>query len=180
MQTVIVAFENRTTAANISEVLESGGVADCVVCHSAAEVRRLVNKQGLGVVVCGFKFPDGSGEDLYYDLPDSCVMMMVAPQNRLELCETEEIFQLPAPVSRGDLLASVRMLLQFARRRVSRYPVHIHRSEEENQLVAQAKAVLMDRHGMTEEQAHRFLQKESMDHGAKLAETARIVLGNSI
>ena len=38
----------------------------------------------------------------------------------------------------------------------------------------------MDRHGMTEAQAHRFLQKESMDHGSKLAETARIVLGNSI
>ena len=47
-------------------------------------------------------------------------------------------------------------------------------------LVAQAKALLMDRHGMTEAQAHRFLQKESMDHGSKLAETARIVLGNSI
>ena len=180
MQKVIVAFENRKTAASISEVLESGGVAECVVCHSASEVRRLVNKQGLGVVVCGFKCPDGAGEDLYYDLPQQCVMLMVAPQNRLELCETEEIFQLPAPVSRGDLLASVRMLLQFARRRVSKYPVHIHRSEEENQLVAQAKALLMDRHGMTEAQAHRFLQKESMDHGSKLAETARIVLGNSI
>lgn len=180
MQKVIVAFENRATATSIAEVLESGGVADCVVCHSAAEVRRLVNKQGLGVVVCGFKFSDGAAENLYYDLPERCVMLMVASQNRLELCETEGIFQLPSPVSRGDLLASVRMLLQFARRRVSRYPVPGHRSEEENQLVAQAKAVLMDRHGMTEEQAHRFLQKESMDHGAKLAETARIVLGNSI
>ena len=80
MQKVIVAFENRKTAASISEVLESGGVAECVVCHSASEVRRLVNKQGLGVVVCGFKFPDGAGEDLYYDLPQQCVMLMVAPR----------------------------------------------------------------------------------------------------
>ena len=42
--------------------------------------------------------------------------------------------------------------------------------------MSQAKAVLMDRHGMTEEQAHRFLQKQSMDHGAKLTDTARLVL----
>ena len=40
----------------------------------------------------------------------------------------------------------------------------------------QAKAVLMGRDGMTEEQAHRFLQKRSMDQGTRLADTARRVL----
>ena len=30
--------------------------------------------------------------------------------------------------------------------------------------------------GMTEEQAHRFLQKKSMDSGAKLIQTAQLVL----
>lgn len=34
----------------------------------------------------------------------------------------------------------------------------------------------MDRHSMTEEQAHRFLQKKSMDNGAKLVEIARMIL----
>ena len=34
----------------------------------------------------------------------------------------------------------------------------------------------MDRHGMTEAQAHRFLQKKSMDSGAKLIQTAQLVL----
>jgi response regulator NasT len=34
----------------------------------------------------------------------------------------------------------------------------------------------MDRYDMTEEQAHRFLQKKSMDNGAKLTDTARMVL----
>ena len=36
--------------------------------------------------------------------------------------------------------------------------------------------LLMDRNEMTEEQAHRFLQKKSMNSGVKLAETARMVL----
>ena len=40
----------------------------------------------------------------------------------------------------------------------------------------EAKAVLMARDGMTEEQAHRFLQKRSMDNGARLVDTARQVL----
>ena len=42
-----------------------------------------------------------------------------------------------------------------------------------------AKALLMDRNGMTEEQAHRFLQKKSMDSGAKLLQTAQMVLDGS-
>ena len=42
--------------------------------------------------------------------------------------------------------------------------------------VRQAKAILMEVNLMTEAEAHRFLQKRSMDTGAKLADTARLVL----
>ena len=34
----------------------------------------------------------------------------------------------------------------------------------------------MEQGSMTEEQAHRFLQKKSMDNGAKLVEIARMIL----
>ena len=37
----------------------------------------------------------------------------------------------------------------------------------------------MDRNGMTEEQAHRFLQKSSMDNGTKLLQTAQTVLDSA-
>ena len=104
-------------------------------------------------------------------------MLMVGPQSRLELNETEGIFKLPSPVRRGELLASVRMLVQF-QRYVPREKGPAKRGGEEQRLIARAKAVLMDRHGMTEEQAHRFLQKQSMDNGAKLTDTARLVLAD--
>lgn len=180
MEKIIVAFESPSVRAHICEMLESGGVARCVPCQSASEVRRLVNKQGIHVVVCGFKFPDAPGETLYYDLPESCAMMMVARQNRLELCETEGIFQMPFPVNRGDLLAAVEMLLQIARRRRGHRPVELLDSEERDQLVSGAKGVLMARHGMTEEQACRCLEREYTHYGTVPAEMARMVLGNSI
>ena len=53
------------------------------------------------------------------------------------------------------------------------------RSDEERSVISEAKAVLMGRNGMTEEQAHRFLQKRSMDTGAKLIQTAQMVLDGS-
>ena len=176
-QTVIVAFEGDSNNAKIREILESEGEFSCLVCRSAAEVKRTVHKQHRCIIVCGFKLADETCENLFYDLPTGCFMLMVSSQTKLELSETEGIFKLQAPARRGELLASVRMLAQF-QRYVPRERGPAKRGEEEQRLIARAKAVLMDRHGMTEEQAHRFLQKQSMDNGAKLTDTARLVLAD--
>lgn len=176
-QTVIVAFESGGSSARVREVLESEGEFSCLVCRSAAEVKRVVRKQHSCIIVCGFKLADETCEDLFYDLRPDCFMLMIGPRARLELSETEGIFKLQSPIRRGELLASVRMLVQF-QRYIPREKGPARRGEEEQRLIARAKAVLMDRHGMTEEQAHRFLQKQSMDNGAKLADTARLVLAD--
>ena len=177
MQTVIVAFESGANRAKIREILESEGEFSCMACRSAAEVKRAAHKQHECIIVCGFKLADETCEELFHDLPDGCFMLMVGPQARLELSENEGIFKLQSPIRRGELLASVRMLAQF-QRYVPKEKGPAKRGEEERRLIAQAKAVLMDRHGMTEEQAHRFLQKQSMDNGVKLTDTARLVLAD--
>jgi response regulator NasT len=43
-----------------------------------------------------------------------------------------------------------------------------------------AKGILMEKYRMTESQAHRFLQKSSMDRGLKLVDAAQMVMDNSL
>lgn len=50
------------------------------------------------------------------------------------------------------------------------------RSEEERALISRAKELLMTRNHMTEEEAHRYIQKCSMDSGTNLVETAQMVI----
>ena len=179
MDRVILAFEGERTTARVRDILEGSGAAECLICHSAAEVKRLVNKQHVSVVVCGYKLRDETAEALSEDLPFSCSVLVLAVQNLLDMIESENVFKLTAPVSRNDLLSSVRMLTQMGRR-IERY-TRPKPSEEDKALIGKAKALLMDRNGMTEEQAHRFLQKKSMDSGTKLLQTAQMVLdGNWI
>ena len=177
MRQVIVAFERQANCDRLREIIESSGEFSCVVCRTADQVRRAVRKLRLDTVVCGFKLGEESCESLYYDLPQRCSMLMIASQAQLELCETEGIFKLQAPMRRSELLASVRLLAQLSRmEEEEKGPAQ--RSQEERELVEQAKAVLMNRNGMTEEQAHRFLQKQSMDNGARLTDTAKLVLAD--
>ena len=117
MRQIVVAFERQSNCDRLREALESTGEFSCLTCRSlatvrftAAQVKRTVAKLRLDLVVCGFKLTDESCETLYFDLPQRCAMLMVAPQAQLELCAAPGIFKLPAPVGRGSLLASVRML----------------------------------------------------------------------
>ena len=43
-------------------------------------------------------------------------------------------------------------------------------------MIRQAKELLMARNNLSEEEAHRYLQKSSMDSGTNMVETAQMVL----
>ena len=103
-----------------------------------------------------------------------CSLLMVGPAHQLALCSDPDIFKLPTPIRREEALSTVSLLLQFGHR-MERYTRH-RRSPLEQDLIARAKALLMERDGLTEEQAHRTLQKRSMDQGLTLVQTARRTL----
>jgi response regulator NasT len=50
------------------------------------------------------------------------------------------------------------------------------RSKEEQDVIDRAKELLMERNGLTEEEAHRYIQKSSMDNGTGVVETAGMIM----
>lgn len=174
MDTVIVAFENAKFVRQLRELLETAGVAECLPCSSGDQVRRLLQRQGAGCVICGPHLSDGPSEWLFDDLPPSCLMLMVGPKHQLDLCGNPDIFKLPTPLRREETILTVRLLLQFSRR-MERF-ARTSRSSAEQRDIDRAKKALMEKKGLTEEEAHRRLQKRSMDEGRRLVQTARKVL----
>jgi len=175
MDRVVVAFEGETNLVRIRDMLEHGGISVSKSCHSGAEVIRTMKKLGGGIVVCSYKLGDMMASELAYNLHRIALVVAIAPANQMALCENEELFKLPSPVTRSDLLASVRMLLQMEERYLRM--MLPHRSGEDEALVARAKELLISRNCMTEEEAHRFIQKKSMDTGSKMVDTARMIIG---
>ena len=87
MDTVIAAFENPKFGRQVGELLEGAGVAQVLPCSSGDQVRRLLQRQGAGCVICGPHLTDGPSEWLCGDLPPSCLLLMVG----LRDWEREEI-----------------------------------------------------------------------------------------
>lgn len=50
------------------------------------------------------------------------------------------------------------------------------RSEREENYIRNAKFLLMDRNHLSEEEAHRYIQKCSMDNATNMVETAQMIL----
>ena len=78
MEQVIVAFENTKSASRIKEILETSGTASCILCKTADQIRRTVNKIHITAVICGYKLADQTAEALADDLPPSCALLVLA------------------------------------------------------------------------------------------------------
>ena len=174
METVIVAFENAAMCRSFSELLESTGTARCLTCRSGDEVRRLLASQITYCVVCSPHLTDGPAEWLSEDLPPFCSLLLVGPQHMLDHCGGDQVFKLATPIRREEAASTVRLLLQFGRR--TEKLLRSRRCAAQQETVERAKGLLMERKGLSEEEAHRLLQKRSMDAGARLVQTARRVI----
>lgn len=173
MNQIMVAFAGERTRQRMTEILESSGISVAVSCGTGAEVLGRAGRMSGGVVLCGNELYDMMADELYEDLPKGFSMLLLAAGAQLEDRAHPEIATLKAPVERTALVNAVQSML---RKSEDPKPAVPRRSEEDRRIIQQAKTVLMELGGMTEEQAHRFLQKRSMDAGAKMVQTARKVL----
>lgn len=63
-----------------------------------------------------------------------------------------------------------------SRKRRKRRETIRKRDDSQRKIIDQAKALLIERNNMSEEEAHRYLQKSSMESGTNMLETAQMVL----
>ena len=81
------------------------------------------------------------------------------------------------PVKAYDLMNTMNMMLRnMGQRRRKRRLDRKTRDSRQQEVISQAKELLMARNNMSEAEAHRYLQKSSMDSGTNMVETAQMVL----
>lgn len=177
MSNIIVVFPKRENATNIRNLLVRGGMNVTGVCTSGAQAINLADDLSEGIVVCGYKLPDMMYTELREYLPSNIDMLLIASQDKWEGALGEGVMGLSMPIKVYDLMSTLEMMQQtIYRRRKKRKEALKNRTPEQKALIDKAKALLMDRNNMSEEEAHKYLQKSSMDSGTNIVETAQMVL----
>lgn len=177
MTNIIVVFAGIDNAKSIKNILVKNGFSVAAVCTSGAQALGHADEFRDGIIISGYKLADMVCMELKNNLPDGFEMVVMASQRVLAEVSGNGIIGLAMPLKVHELVNTVGMLSQgIIRRKKKQKEKPRKRSGEEASVIENAKRLLMERNNMTEEEAHRYLQKHSMDNGVNMAETAQILL----
>ena len=177
MSNIVIAFPKKEVAQNIRKILSQSGYSVQAVCSTGAQALASVNNLENGILICGSRFIDMMYMEIHDYLPPEFQMLLIASPTSIQEREVENLVCLELPMKVHELLQTLEMMEGQIRRRRKRFrSIPRQRSEEDRQMIEQAKALLMDRNKFSEEEAHRYIQKPSMENGTGLVEVAQMIL----
>ena len=152
--------------------------------RSAASAKRSVLENDFDFVIVNMPLPDEGGTRLSIDACSEkgtvCLLLCKAEQyeeTRVKVMDFG-VFTLPKPISASMLLQAMSWL-EAARerlRRVEKKSVSMEDKMAEIRLVNRAKWALIEQRSMTENEAHRFIEKQAMDQCVTRREIAERIL----
>lgn len=181
---ILLAGSTDKSRALLTSLVPPGMFADVRVCGSGAETRRALAEREWSAVVVNAPLADESGLDLTMELAHqsaSGVVLLV----RADMAETvalrvrdDGVLVVPKPVMR-PMFEQALAYAMAARGRLMSLRAENDRLEKklaELRLVDRAKCLLIERQGLTEEQAHRRIEKQAMDTRQTRAAVAQAIL----
>jgi response regulator NasT len=141
------------------------------VYRDAKSARRVISKEKPDIVIINTPLPDDLGTSLALDVSETdgdCILLFTRAENFSELSSVlapHGVLTLPKPTS-PELTEEVVELMCATRERLRRIEIKKSFAEgrmEDIRVVNKAKWFLIEQLKMTEQEAHRYIEKQAMD-----------------
>lgn len=184
MDSVLIVSNTPNTLAIISRLLSVRSLSRVATSSTGKDARRTLVDGYFDLVIIDAPLPDEGGDDfaLYAaERGGAGVILIVEGSALYDMASDVEdagVFVLPKPIS-PELFGQAAKLLMACRARMRTLENEnnrLHQKIEEIRLVDRAKCVLIQTLRMTEESAHRYIEKQAMDMRTSRAEVAESVL----
>ena len=168
---LLVAHTKRSAAALENFLREVGLQAEFLISLSSVEARRKLGDQNFDLVIINTPLSDEFGYELAPDMAQytmaGVLLLVGAEQAGQVAAKTSDsgVLVLPKPVSRLLLQQSLR-LAQASHRRLGKLIEENRRLRqklEDQRLIGRAKCILIECCGMTEPEAHAYIERRAMD-----------------
>lgn len=181
---ILLAEDEPAVAASVEEQLRALGHEIVGEAATGEEAVILAAQTEPDVVVMDIVMPDGDGIEAARRIAEQSPTPVVFLSGHFdeELLEgvvaSGGLAYLLKPATSGQLQAALTLARERFRemKDLRDQTRRLEQALEARKLVTRAKGLLMRRHGLTEEEAHRRMQKEASRSNMKLVQLARAIL----
>ncbi len=175
---IIIAFAKPKDIQNFKSILSRGGFDSITPVSSGVQALSAMDDLGSGVIICGYRLNDMLYSELLLDLPPYFKMLLIASASHVPAETNSENFMfLQAPLKTDELYTTINLMLEGVQNlRKKSKQRRLNRSDADKKTIEKAKALLMERHHMSEPEAHKYLQRCAMDSGTNMVETAEMLI----
>ena len=184
---VLIAAQSEKIAVQIRGILPAG-FGHVTFQPSIARVKQTLTEERTDLLIIYTPLSDDSGIQSILDLaakyPAMSVLLIVskeAYQQVLYRAGDSGISVLARPISTGSFLSAIQMLQAMNRKiqRLLEENARLQRKLEDERYVSRAKALLIEKQGMSESAAHKYLEREAMNGSVTRREVALKVIRES-
>lgn len=177
MMSIVIVFSKIENGKHIKELLTHNGFEVAAVHTTAAAALQETYNLESGLIISSVRLPDMFYRDLRDCLPAAFDMLLIGSAEAVREREGDGIVSLSTPLKSYELLRTVQMMMaKHHRPRPGKKPRPKPRSDKEQKLIDDAKQLLIERNHLSEEEAHRYIQKSSMNSGTNMVEAAQMII----
>ncbi len=150
---------------------------------SAGEARRLLSSEQYDLIAVNSPLPDETGIDFCIDAAQGPSGVMLFVKNDIyeivsSQCTREGIFVIPKPNTQRNVAQSVTLLCAICERlrKYEKKTRTLREKMDSIRIVNRAKWLLIERLGMTEQDAHSYIEKEAMNRRRTSREIAEEII----
>jgi len=180
MDSALIVSRTEKSTTSFTEVLRAAAIHQITAVQSCGEARRLLLERGFDLVIVNALLRDESGERLSRDIASkgaSQVILVVKAEYHdavSAVCEDDGVLTVAKPINKA-MFWSVLALAKSAHNRIRRVQAENARLQqkiEDIRIVDRAKCILISRLALSEQEAHRLIEKQAMDRRCTRREIA--------
>ena len=181
---VIVALSNEEAALKLKSILINNGYNVMAICTYGNELLRAVSQFCPSIVISGYKFKDMTLLNIYENIGDEYSFLAIVNEPYKSFVQDEtDIFCISSPINNNLLINSLDMICQSQRRvkKLRDKVAYLESKLSERKIIEKAKGIIMNKTNFSENDAFRYIQKNSMNTGMKMVDySKKIILENEI
>ena len=168
----------------IHEMLVAAAIREIIVAKSCSETRRLILEREFDLIVINAPLSDESGESLSRHIASKGIaqVMLVVKSEYFDAisaaCEDDGVLTVAKPVNRSVFWSALKLAgaAQKQLKRVQEENSRLKQRIEDIRIVDRAKYLLISYMSMSEQEAHRYIEKQAMDLRSTRKEIAEGIL----